>query len=246
MPKQFVPLTGGESLFSATVARVADRSLFEAPLVVCNDEHRFLAAQQLLEAGQSARALLLEPVGRDTAPAAALAALHLAEDDPDAVLLVLPSDHHICDVPAFLAAVAVGKQACAQSALVTFGIEPSAPETGFGYIKAVVPLPEVAGAMRIERFVEKPPLEQAEAFLASGEYSWNSGMFLFRARDFLAELDIYHPAMLQACRAALSLAQQQGTFISWDVEAFAEIPAGPIDTIVMEKTERAAVGKSVV
>jgi len=241
LPKQFMPLPGGESLFTTTVGRVADRERFAPSLVVCNEAHRFLAARQLEEAGQEAQGLLLEPVGRNTAPAAALAALHLSRSDPGAMLLVLPSDHYIGDLPAFLTAVSLGVEAASAGNLVTFGIKPTHPETGFGYIKSGGSLENAPGVLRIERFVEKPPREKAETYLTSGEYSWNSGMFLFRAQNFLAELDRHHPAMLSACQAALGKARADGNHLAWESDDFMAIPEGAIDTIVMEKTDRAAV-----
>ncbi|MCX7034399.1 MAG: mannose-1-phosphate guanylyltransferase/mannose-6-phosphate isomerase [Arenimonas sp.] len=239
-PKQFQPLVGDGSLLQATWRRIEGLAGIAAPIVVANEEHRFMVAEQLRQLGVAPAALLLEPVGRNTAPAIAVAALQAMAGGDDPLLLVLPSDHVIRDVPAFHAAVQAAAPAAGQGALVTFGIMPTGPETGYGYIKAASP-PVGAGVRPVERFVEKPDLATAEAYVASGDYFWNSGMFLFRASRFLDELQRFAPAMVAAARAALAGAQRDADFLRLDRAAFEACPADSIDYAVMEKTDAAAV-----
>ncbi|MBK5910914.1 mannose-1-phosphate guanylyltransferase/mannose-6-phosphate isomerase [Rhodothalassium salexigens] len=242
-PKQFLPLAGDRTLFQDTVARVATPG-FAEPLVICNDDHRFIVAEQLRSAGAEARAIVLEPVGRNTAPAAAIAALHLlgeTEDGDDPLMLIMPSDHRIAEPDAFRAAVERAAPAAAAGALVTFGITPDRPETGYGYIKAAGAYGAHGGVSAVERFVEKPDAETAAGYLAAGGYHWNSGIFLVSARRYLDELTAQHPDMVTACRAALDGAAADLTFCRLDAEAFARAPADSIDYAVMEHTERAAV-----
>jgi len=235
-PKQFLPLVGDVTMLQATWKRVAAIA-GKAPIVVANHEHRFMAAEQLRECNVTPQALILEPIGRNTAPAIAIAALQALASGEDALLLVLPSDHVVRDDSAFHAAV--GKAAVAADAgkLVTFGIVPTAPETGYGYIKAQAG----AGVHAVDRFVEKPDLATAEQYVASGEYYWNSGMFLFRASRYLQELEALQPAILDACRTALDKASRDSDFIRLDADAFAASPNDSIDYAVMEKTADAAV-----
>ena len=235
-PKQFLPLVGDETMLQATWRRVADLA-GAGPLVVANHEHRFMVAEQLREAGATPSAILLEPTGRNTAPAIAVAALEAMSQGEDALLLVLPSDHAITDVPAFHAAVAKAKVAADAGALVTFGIQPTGPETGYGYIKAV----DGSGVRAVERFVEKPDRSTAEAYVASGQYYWNSGMFLFRASRYLAELERLQPGMLASCREALHQARRDEDFVRLDPDAFGACASDSIDYAVMEKTPNAAV-----
>jgi mannose-1-phosphate guanylyltransferase/mannose-6-phosphate isomerase len=239
-PKQFLALAGDGTLFQAALQRVGDLAKGQAPLVVCNEEHRFLAAEQLREVGQEGATLLLEPEGKSTAPAAALAALEAAEVDPEALLLVLPADHVIEDPEAFRHAVLGGVPTAQEGGLVTFGIEPRSPETGFGYIRARsrVASGEVAA---VAEFVEKPDADRAQAFLESGDYFWNSGMFLFRADAYLAELERHAPAVLEACRRAMAGSRRDMDFIRPDAAAFTDSPADSIDYAVMEATDRAYV-----
>ncbi len=237
-PKQLMPLVGKESLLQATAERVSDPSLFSPPLLICNDEHRFLVAEQLRTQRRKPEAIVLEPVARNTAPAATVAALMA---DPDALLLILPSDHHIQDAAAFHAAVALAAKAAAAGRLVTFGIAPSAPETGYGYIRRGAALPEAAGCHQVAAFVEKPDAATAARYLASGEYLWNGGIFLFRAGTFLAELARFEPAMKAAVEKAVAGAGRDLDFIRLDKAAFAAVPANSIDYAVMEKTTQAAV-----
>jgi mannose-1-phosphate guanylyltransferase/mannose-6-phosphate isomerase len=239
-PKQFQPLVGEGSLLQATWRRIEGLAGIAAPIVVANEEHRFMVAEQLRQLGVAPAALLLEPVGRNTAPAIAVAALQAMAGGDDPLLLVLPSDHVIRDVPAFHAAVQAAAPAAGQGALVTFGIVPAGAETGYGYIKAASP-PAGAGVRPVERFVEKPDLATAEAYVASGDYFWNSGMFLFRASRFLDELQRFAPAMVAAARAALAGAQRDADFLRLDRAAFEACPADSIDYAVMEKTDAAAV-----
>jgi len=240
-PKQFIALAGETSLLQQTLARVAGPDRFAAPLVVCNDEHRFLVAEQLRVLGVAADEVLLEPVPRNTAPAACAAALRLAEHDPEALLLLLPSDHHIADREGFLHAVDQAAAAAADGWLATFGVAPDRPETGYGYIRSAEALAGLAGCHRVARFVEKPDRETAEGYLASGGYAWNSGMFLVSAGRLLEEMVRLAPAMVEACREALEAAVQDLDFLRLDAAAFARAPGVSIDTAVMEKTDRAAV-----
>src|SRR3954468_3379336 len=202
-PKQLLPLLGKETLLQEAARRVGEQRLFGAPLVIANDEHRFIIAEQLRQIGVAPRAIVLEPVGRNTAPAATVAALCAAEGEPDALILVMPSDHAIRDGAAFQAAVETAAAAARGGALVTFGIKADRPETGYGYLRRGAALKGVAGAFQLAAFVEKPDRARAEKYVGSGEHFWNSGIFLFPAKLWLAELDRLNPEMLAACRAAL-------------------------------------------
>ncbi|MBA0394977.1 mannose-1-phosphate guanylyltransferase/mannose-6-phosphate isomerase [Stenotrophomonas maltophilia] len=235
-PKQFLPLVGDDTMLQATWKRVASIA-GAAPIVVANQEHRFMAAEQLRECKALPQALILEPVGRNTAPAIAIAALQALAGGNDALLLVLPSDHVVRNEAAFHAAVKQAAVAAEAGKLVTFGIVPTAAETGYGYIKAAIG----EGVRAVDRFVEKPDQATAEKYVASGEYYWNSGMFLFKASRYLKELETLQPAILAACRAALDKAARDSDFIRLDAEAFAASPNDSIDYAVMEKTADAAV-----
>lgn len=237
-PKQFLPMVGDNSMLVDTLGRLADLQAGSA-LVVCNEDHRFIVAEQLRSLGAADADIVLEPVGRNTAPAVAVAALQALQSDPDAVLLVLPADHLIADVDAFVAAVRVALPVAADGRLVTFGVVPTAPETGYGYIRKGDSLS--GGASTIDRFVEKPDAATAEAYLASGEYLWNSGMFLLGAQHYLDELAEFAPDMLSACRQALELSGSDLDFVRLDQAAFAACPSDSIDYAVMEKTSRGAV-----
>ncbi|WP_448141949.1 mannose-1-phosphate guanylyltransferase/mannose-6-phosphate isomerase [Stenotrophomonas bentonitica] len=235
-PKQFLALAGEQTMLQATWQRVAPIA-GRAPLVVANEEHRFVAAEQLQQLDVQPQAILLEPVGRNTAPAIAVAALEATLEEGDPVLLVLPSDHVIADEEAFRAAVLRALPAARDGKLVTFGIVPTGPETGYGYIKAAS-----GDAVRaVDRFVEKPDADTALQYVQSGEYFWNSGMFLFKASRYLAELERLQPAMLAASRNAWQLARRDTDFTRLDREAFAAVPADSIDYAVMEKTADAVV-----
>jgi mannose-1-phosphate guanylyltransferase / mannose-6-phosphate isomerase len=240
-PKQLLSLLGQDSLLQLTVRRVADRQGFAAPLLVANEEHRFIIAEQLREIAAVPRALLLEPVGRNTAPAACIAALALTEAEPDPLMLVMPSDHTIGDLAAFADAVEGAATAARAGALVSFGITPQRAETGYGYIRRGSELDGAKGVFAVAEFVEKPGPEQAQAYVASGEHSWNSGMFLFPARVYLDELERLRPDMVAACRDALATAQRDSDFVRLGREAFAGCDSDSIDYAVMEHTRRAAV-----
>jgi mannose-1-phosphate guanylyltransferase/mannose-6-phosphate isomerase len=240
-PKQLLRLLGRESLLQQTVRRVADVKRFAAPLIVANEEHRFIIAEQLREIAVAPRAILLEPIGRNTAPAACAAALSLAESDPEALLLLLPSDHSIADVGAFVAAVDRAAVAARHGAIVCLGIEPQHAETGYGYIRRGAAFEAIDGVFRVMEFIEKPDAARAKAYLASGEHFWNGGIFLFPAQVYLDELERLRPDMLAACRKALIEARRDADFIRLGKEAFAAGPADSIDYAVMEHTRRAAV-----
>src|SRR5438128_1590231 len=224
-PKQLLTLLGRDSLLQQTVLRVAERERFAPPLVVANEEHRFIIAEQLREIGAMPRALLLEPVGRNTAPAACLAALTLTETEPDPLMLLMPSDHTIRDVDAFVGAIDRAATAARAGALISFGIAPERAETGYGYIRRGGELDAAEGVFAVAEFVEKPGPEQAQAYVASGEHSWNSGIFLFPARVYLDELERLRPDMVAACRQALAAAQRDSDFIRLDRDAFSACDA---------------------
>ncbi|MFC7335223.1 mannose-1-phosphate guanylyltransferase/mannose-6-phosphate isomerase [Rhodocista pekingensis] len=240
-PKQLLALSGKRTMIQETALRVGDARGFRSPIVVCNQEHRFSVGEQLQAVGIEPAAIVLEPVGRNTAAAAAIAARLAAHDDPDALLLLLPADHVVQDRAAFGRAVEQAARAAAAGFLVTFGVRPTSPETGYGYIKAGAALDGIAGVQRVARFTEKPSLAVAEAFVAGGEHLWNSGMFLFRAGTFLEELERHAPAVLAATDAALAAATRDLDFLRLDPEAFGRSPNLSIDYAVMEKTDRAAV-----
>lgn len=235
-PKQCIDLQGdGLSLLQSTIKRC--QPLNAAPIVICNEEHRFLIAEQLRALGVTPHAIVLEPEGRNTAPAIALAA-HIAQaQDPDASLLVLPSDHAIANDAAFLELVAIAEAEAQAGALVTFGIEPDVPETGYGYIKAAgnAPVADIA------EFVEKPDLARAEAYLADGSYLWNSGMFLFRADAYLAELGKSEPDIVTKSADAISGAERDLTFTRVAAEPFKSMKSISVDYAVMEHTRKGRV-----
>ncbi|WHI48823.1 mannose-1-phosphate guanylyltransferase/mannose-6-phosphate isomerase [Microbulbifer sp. JMSA004] len=238
-PKQFLPLIGGETMLQATVRRLEGIEPLQAPILVCNEEHRFAAAEQLQEIGHGAQSILLEPCARNTAPAIALAALAALESGADPLLLVLPADHAVSDEANFQESVESARALAEQGHLVTFGIVPTRAETGYGYIRRGDKLAETA--WKVAEFVEKPDTETAEAYLASGDYSWNSGMFLFRASRYLEELERYRADILTACRSAYKSAARDLDFTRVDREAFAACADESVDYAVMEPTESAAV-----
>lgn len=239
-PKQLLPLVGDRTMLQETLLRLEGVDI-AAPIVVCNEAHRFLVAEQLRQIGCQPRAILLEPEGRNTAPAIALAALHA---DPEALLLVLPADHVIRDREAFAQAIRVAIPAAEAGRLVTFGIVPTAPETGYGYIRKALAAggqSGVPGTFPIAQFVEKPTLERAQQFLAEGSYLWNSGMFLFKAASYLRELERFAPDIAAAAAAALAAGKPDLDFIRVDKAAFATCRSDSIDYAVMEKTGDALV-----
>ncbi|HXQ41836.1 MAG TPA: mannose-1-phosphate guanylyltransferase/mannose-6-phosphate isomerase [Candidatus Udaeobacter sp.] len=237
-PKQLMPLLSDRSLLQETVERVADPAAFAPPILVCNEEHRFLVAEQLRGLARKVEAILLEPIARNTAPAIAAAALLAG---PEALILVLPSDHYIADKDKFLAAVQTAAKAAALGKLVAFGVEPTGPETGYGYIRKGAAIAGAPGCHAVAAFVEKPGLAKAERYLASGEYLWNGGMFLFRADRFVEELGRFEPAMIEAVRKAVARAKRDLDFTRLDKESFAAAPSRSIDYALMEKTAEAAV-----
>ena len=241
LPKQFLPLLSERSMLQDTLLRLSGLADAAAPIVVSNNEHRFLVAEQLREIDIAPNAQILEPVGRNTAPAVAAAAMHVAASDADGLLLVLPADHLIRDVAAFHAAVGEAARIARAGSLVTFGIRPSEPATGYGYIERGELLAGTNGGYRVARFVEKPDRETAARFVASGQFSWNSGMFVLGAGRYLEELGRHRPDILDGTRRAWEKRGSDLDFLRLDADAFAACPADSIDYAVMEKTDRAAV-----
>ena len=241
MPKQLLPLVSDKTMLQETALRVADWPELMAPVVVCGNEHRFLVAEQMREAGVNPLGILLEPVGRNTAPAVAAAANFLMAIDPEAVMLVLPADHVITNRAAFAAAVQQAAALVGQGSLATFGIVPTAPETGYGYIRSGAPIAGLENGFAVDRFVEKPDRATAESFLAEGNYYWNSGMFLFRAQTYLSELAAFKPDIAAAAEAAVRLGYRDLDFCRLDEAAFSACPSDSIDYAVMERTSHAVV-----
>lgn len=240
-PKQLLALHGDGTLLQNTVARLAGLPGISAPVIICNREHRFVIADQLRQSGVGGAEIVLEPVGRNTAPAVAIAARLALRRDPEAVLLVLPADHVITEAAAFRQALAAARPAAAAGKLLTFGIRPESPETGYGYIEVGEPLADCPGVHLSAAFVEKPPRDLAETYVAGGRHCWNSGMFLFRAEAFLAELQRLAPELLHCVDAALAAAMRDLDFLRLPEKEFAACPSISIDYAVMEKTDRAAV-----
>jgi len=252
-PKQLLPLVGQRTMLQETAARLEGLAGLGAPVVVCNESHRFMVAEQLRESGAEPQAIVLEPVGRNTAPAVAVAALVALEKsqtgatgdgaaagagNTDPVLLVLPADHVIRNVEAFQAAVTAGRAAADAGKLVTFGVVPDRPETGYGYIRRV---PGKGPSYPVAEFVEKPDAATAARYVASGDYFWNSGMFMFRARAFLGELAAHAPAILAACERSVAAAKRDLDFTRLPEAEFGACPSDSIDYAVMEKTRAAVV-----
>ncbi len=227
-------------MLQETAERIAGVGDCAAPLVVASADHRFLVAEQLQQLGLTSKKIVLEPCGRNTAPAAAVAALILAADDPDAVMVLMPADHAVRDRAAFEDALDVARDAAAHG-FVTFGVRPTRPETGYGYIRQGAPLPGAAGTFQVEAFVEKPDLATAEAYLATGRYLWNSGIFVFSAGRYLEELGRQRPDILAACRKALEDGTRDQDFIRLEASAFETCPSESIDYAVMEKAGQVVV-----
>jgi mannose-1-phosphate guanylyltransferase len=242
-PKQYWPLagTGEDTLLQQTQQRLKGLPGLGAPLLICNEDHRFIVAEQLRQIGVEPQAILLEPIGRNTAPAVAVAALQATAHGEDPLLLVLAADHVIRDAATFRATVAAGMAAAEAGQLVTFGIVPTAPETGYGYIEAAQSLLGANVPVPIARFVEKPDRATAEQFLATGRFTWNSGMFLFKASAILAELERLAPEVVSACRSSLEHESADLDFLRLEREAFASCPSVALDVAVMERTDRGAV-----
>lgn len=240
-PKQLLSLVSDRTMLQETAARNLDDVGFANPLVICNEEHRFLIDEQLKQIGVKPQAILLEPVARNTGPAIATAALWLLDKDPDAMMLVQPSDHVIASLPRFRDAVRHGLAAAQAGMLVTFGVKPTRPDTGYGYIQGGDVVNGMEEVLEVERFVEKPDQQTAQRFVDSGIFYWNSGIFLLGARAFLDDLARLNPAMLEACERAIRAGKQDLEFFRLDSASFGEAPSIAVDRAVMERTDRAAV-----
>lgn len=240
MPKQFLALHGQKTMLQATLLRL-DELNTQTPLVICNEEHRFIAAEQLRTINQLKQNVILEPVGRNTAPAIAIAAMIAVQSGNDPLLLVLAADHIISDTAVFQQAIEQATQLAAEQKLVTFGITPDIPETGYGYIRRGGQLSAQSHAYAVAEFVEKPTLAHAEKYLASGQYYWNSGIFMFQASVYLAELKQYRPDIYHACEQSIAELVPDLDFIRINKDAFLHCPSDSIDYAVMEKTQHAVV-----
>jgi mannose-1-phosphate guanylyltransferase len=239
-PKQFIQFIGDKTLFQATLSRVSDPKLYEAPVVITNEDFRFLVAEQARELGIKLSGILLEPVARNTAPAVAAAAAFVeGRFGEDAILQVLASDHEITADAGYFDAIGIARQTALSGKLVTFGIAPTEPATGYGYIEIGEALP--AGACKVERFVEKPVLAEAEKMLSTGGFVWNSGIFMFKAGQVLSELSTFAPEVEAAARTALAKASSDLDFTRLDAQEFAASPDISVDYALMEKTSNAAV-----
>jgi len=239
-PKQFWPLLTRATMLQETASRARGEG-FAAPLVVCSEAHRFLVAEQLREVGAAGARIVLEPAGRNSAPAIAAAALIAQESDPNTVLWLMAADAQIADAAALHAALVPAMAAARAGRIATFGMTPTQPETGYGYIEAGAELPGIPGAREVARFVEKPDAPTAAAYLAGGRHLWNSGMFVATAATLLAELERHEPALLAQVRSAVEHATRDLDFIRLEPEAFLASPSISIDYAVMERTRHAAV-----
>lgn len=236
-PKQFLPLAGEKSLFQETCMRLPKANIGK-PIIVCNNDHRFLAAHQLQDIDITPDTIILEPIGRNTAPAIAMAALHIAAQGRDEVMLVLPADHVILDHPAFHATLAIGEKQANDGKVVTFGIVPDAPETGFGYIQAAS---KDSNGSEITSFKEKPDAQTAQSYIDSGDYYWNSGMFMFKSSTFLNELKKHAPDIFNASKLAFDDISTDLDFLRLNENSFKCVRSESIDYAIMEKTEHAFV-----
>ena len=236
-PKQFLTLFNDSSMFQSTLTRLNGLDSLEAPLIVCNNEHRFMVAEQLQEIGLDANGIILEPCARNTAPAIALAALKAMDKGEDPLLLILAADHLISDVTAFHKSIEQARILAEQDKLVTFGIQPQSAHTGYGYIEAE----EKSKPSSVKRFIEKPDLATAESYLSAGNFFWNSGMFLFKASAYIKELARFSPEMLSSCKQAIEKAVIDLDFVRVDPELFEQSPSDSIDYAVMDKTDKAMV-----
>jgi mannose-1-phosphate guanylyltransferase / mannose-6-phosphate isomerase len=242
-PKQFIHFFEGDapSFLGATLQRMKSRDGFAAPILLCNNDHRFLVKEELEKAAITSATIYLEPVARNTAPAIAVAALAVARENPDGILVVMPSDHVIENAAGFLEAVQCAAEVAASGHLVLFGITPTEAHTGYGYIRRAAALPGFSGrAFAVDAFFEKPDAVTAQKYFASGDYGWNSGIFVLGAQDFLDELERYEPRILEAARAALDGCQEDLGCLRLDRAAFEQAPSISIDYAVMERTKRAA------
>jgi len=242
-PKQFIRFFDGQngSFLSAALNRLKQTAGFKAPILLCNNDHRFLIREEVDRAGLDPLAIILEPTARNTAPAIAVAALVALRENPDAILTVMPSDHQVKDEDLFAEGVKSAAEVAATGKLVLFGIKPTEPHTGYGYIKQGSELPGFNGhAFGVEAFTEKPDRKTAETYLASGSHFWNSGIFVLNAQTFLDEIERLQPEILEAARAALDGAQEDLGFLRLDKTGFASAPNISVDYAVMEKTAAAA------
>ena len=238
-PKQMLELVGDNTMLQDTVLRLRAYPGVAAPIVICNENHRFMAAEQLRAIGVAPMAIILEPVGRNTAPAAAVAAIKAHNPDEDPTLLVLPADHYIEKIDRLHAAIAAAEHFARQDCLITFGIVPQSPETGYGYIRGGEALTDGGHqGLRIEKFVEKPDLATAERYVESKEYCWNSGIFMFRSSRLMAEMEAFAPEIAAACRLAVAEGREDLDFMRLGEAAFTACPSDSIDYAVMEKTRR--------
>ena len=240
LPKQFLSLTSELTMIQETVARLQGVDI-DSPIIICNEAHRFLVAEQLRQENIQHGGIMLEPMGRNTAPAIALAALHASLNDEDPVLLVLAADHLISDRPAFHKAIGEAEKLAEQGKLVTFGIVPDSAHVGYGYIRSGKKVSASVEGYEVAQFVEKPDLATAQEYVASGDYFWSSGMFMFKASRYLEELEKHAPEILAICKKAISTIAADLEFVRIDAEVFANCPDDSIDYAVMEKTDSAAV-----
>jgi len=240
-PKQLIDIYNEDTMLQNTISRLEDLENSGSPIVICNEEHRFMTAEQLREISVEPQAIILEPVGRNTAPAIAIAALKAMEKNDDPILLILPADHVIEKIPEFHDAIYSGIEYAEQDNLITFGIVPDSPETGYGYIKMGELLKDNRGISKIQSFVEKPDFETAKKYLDSGSYTWNSGMFMFKASAIIDEFDNHAPEIMKSCRKAISAGTQDLDFFRLNLKDFQTIPSDSIDYAVMEKTSKGVV-----
>jgi len=238
-PKQLINIYNQHTMLQNTILRLQGLNLIAPPIVVCNETHRFMTGEQLRKIDIDPHSIILEPMGRNTAPAIALAALKALETDKEPILLVLPADHVIENVDKFHAVIEAGIEYITEDKLVTFGIVPNSPETGYGYIKKGEIISDASGAAILEKFVEKPDLDTARSYVNSGDYCWNSGMFMFKATAIIKELEQHAPKILESCRTAIATGKQDLDFIRLSADAFETIPSDSIDYAVFEKTSNA-------
>ena len=237
-PKQFLPLSGDQSMLQETLTRLNGLDL-QPPVIICNDDHRFIVAEQLRTLDINNAEIILEPIGRNTAPAIAVAAFNALNNNEDPLLLVLAADHVIGDIKAFHHAITQAKTLADNGKLVTFGIVPNTPETGYGYIKRGNKID--AHGYEVESFFEKPDLETAKSYLLSGDYLWNSGMFLFKASSYLEELKVHRADIYSACKVSVETFDKKADFMRLNEDVFAHCPSESVDYAVMENTQEAAV-----